>query len=45
VLFSHYQPRTGITPFMALGVWPWLVLSVLLLLPAILERKEKETTI
>ena len=45
VLFSHYQPRTGITPFMALGVWPWLVLSVLLLLPAILERKEKKTTI
>ena len=45
VLYSPYQPRTGITPFMALGVWPWLVLSVLLLLPAILERKEKETTI
>ena len=45
VLYSHYQPRTGITPFMALGVWPWLVLSVLLLLPAILERKEKKTTI
>ncbi|WP_290526138.1 apolipoprotein N-acyltransferase [Alcanivorax sp.] len=41
VLYSHYQPRTGITPFMALGVWPWLVLSVLLLLSAILERKEK----
>ena len=41
VLYSHYQPRTGITPFMALGVWPWLVLSGLLLLPAMLGRKKK----
>ncbi|MBL4570771.1 MAG: apolipoprotein N-acyltransferase [Alcanivorax sp.] len=40
VLYSQYQPRTGITPFMALGVWPWLVLSVLLLLPAMLGRKK-----
>ncbi|WP_414433134.1 apolipoprotein N-acyltransferase [Alcanivorax sp. IL2] len=42
VLYSQYQPRTGITPFMALGVWPWLVLSVLLLLPAMLGRKKKQ---
>jgi len=42
VLYSHYQPRTGITPFMALGVWPWLALSVLLLLPAMLGRKKKQ---
>ena len=45
VLYSQYQPRTGITPFMALGVWPWLVLSVLLLLPAMLGRKKKQSFI
>ena len=44
VLYSHYQPRTGITPFMALGVWPWLALSVLLLLPAMLGRKKKQSS-
>ena len=31
VLYSAYHPRTGITPFMATGVWPWLLLSVLLI--------------
>ena len=31
VLYSEYLPRTGITPFMATGVWPWLLLSVLLI--------------
>ncbi|MED5432247.1 MAG: apolipoprotein N-acyltransferase [Pseudomonadota bacterium] len=41
VLYSAYQPRTGITPFMALGVWPWLLLSVLLLLPAMRAGKQK----
>jgi len=45
VLYSQYQPRTGITPFMALGVWPWLVLSVLLLLPAMLGRKKTPSAI
>ncbi|MCG8394824.1 MAG: apolipoprotein N-acyltransferase [Pseudomonadales bacterium] len=30
VLYSQYQPRTGITPFMATGVWPWLVLAAVL---------------
>ena len=45
VLYSQYQPRTGITPFMALGVWPWLVLSVLLLLPAMLGRGKTPSAI
>lgn len=31
VLYSEYRPRTGITPFMTTGVWPWLLLSVLLI--------------
>ncbi|PNE03732.1 apolipoprotein N-acyltransferase [Alcanivorax sp. MD8A] len=32
VLYSHYQPRAGVTPFMATGVWPWLLVSGLLIL-------------
>ena len=31
VLLSQYQPRQGTTPFMITGVWPWLVLAVILL--------------
>ncbi len=31
VLYSEYHPRTGITPFMSTGVWPWLLLSGLLI--------------
>lgn len=27
ILVGSYQPRHGTTPFMILGVWPWLLLS------------------
>ncbi|MDX1803908.1 MAG: apolipoprotein N-acyltransferase [Alcanivorax sp.] len=30
VLYSHYQPRRGQTPFMRYGVAPWLLLCVVL---------------
>lgn len=30
ILLSQYQPRRGSTPFMNTGVWPWLVLAVLM---------------
>ncbi|MGB2337424.1 MAG: apolipoprotein N-acyltransferase [Alcanivorax sp.] len=30
VLLSQYQPRQGTTPFMATGVWPWLLLACLM---------------
>lgn len=29
VLMGRYQPRQGTTPFMVLGIWPWLLLSSL----------------
>lgn len=35
VLYSEYQPRRGETWFMATGVWPWLIVSGLLLLMGI----------
>ncbi|MCK0153250.1 apolipoprotein N-acyltransferase [Alcanivorax sp. S6407] len=31
VLLSQYQPRQGNTPFMVTGVWPWLLLALLLM--------------
>ncbi len=32
VLLSQYQPRQGTTPFMATGVWPWLLLALAMVL-------------
>lgn len=31
ILLSSYQPRQGTTPFMTTGVWPWLLLAVLMM--------------
>ena len=43
VLYSHYQPRTGVTPFMATGVWPWLLVSGLLILAGWALRMKSPT--